>query len=133
VGLLRRKKINRLVHPSKRDDSSRILAGEMTLGHAARLVNRTSCWLFILCFVSAAVDIATAQPGRWHLIPNFVEPLLIWSPIFAAVLALTFAISASVRGERGAFRRETWLVSAVITLFYATVYVLNQLFPMRVY
>jgi hypothetical protein len=25
-------------------------------------VNRTCCWLFILCFVFAAVDIATAQP-----------------------------------------------------------------------
>lgn len=107
--------------------------GEMPLGHAARLVNRTSCWLFILCFVSAAVDIATAEPGRWHLIPNFAEPLLIWSPLFAAVLALTFAIAASVRGERGALRRETWLVSAVITFFYATVYVWYQFFPMRVY
>lgn len=105
----------------------------MTLGHAARLVNRTSCWLFILCFVSAAVDIATAQPGRWHLIPNFVEPILIWSPLFAAVLALTFASAGSVRGEQEALRRETWLVSAVITFFCATVYVWNQCFPMRVY
>ena len=105
----------------------------MTLGHAARLVNRTSCWLFIFCFVSAAVDIATAQPGRWHLIPNFVEPLLVWSPLCAAVLALTFAIAASVRRERGALRREMWVVSAVITFFYATVYVWYQLLPMRVY
>ena len=105
----------------------------MTLGLAARLVNRTSCWLFILCFVSAAVDIAAAQPGRWHLIPNFVEPLLIWSPLFAALLALTFAIAGSVSGGQGALRRETWLVIAVITSFYAAVYVWNQFFPMRVY
>jgi len=105
----------------------------MTLGRAARLVNRASCWLFIICFVSAAVDIATAQAGRWHIIPNFAEPLLVSSPLFAAVLALTFAIAASVRGACGALHRETWLVSAVITFFYATVYVWNQFFPMRVY
>jgi hypothetical protein len=84
----------------------------------ARGATLASCWVLLGCLAAAALDIWSATPGMWHLLPRAADPVLLWAPLAVALAALGLTIAAAARREPNALRLRTWFAAAAIAGFY---------------
>ncbi len=102
------------------------------IARLARLSTLAACWVLLLSLVAVVLDIATAEPGRWSLIPHWAEMPILLAPLVVAVGALLSTVVAALRRESEAYRPRTWLASCLIVMFYGVVFACYPLNPLTV-
>jgi hypothetical protein len=105
----------------------------LPLSAAAHRLSLASCWILVACFGLIVLDLATEQPGRWHLIPRAAEPIVTWAPLVVAAVALGLVAAAAILREPDALRMRTWFGCSAVAFLYGSAAAWQHYLPSYVY
>jgi hypothetical protein len=103
----------------------------LTASKLARRTTLAACLTLALSLAAVALDIATTEPGRWHLIPRWAESLVLLAPLVLSLGALLFAAVAAQRREPESLRPGRWLPCGLIVFFYVLFFVWSSAHPVQ--